>query len=125
MYMLGDEETCREYINKVRSRPGVEMPPVTDTGADLLKRLQRERQIELVFEEHRYFDVRRWKIAPEVLNKPALRMDIWKSPETGKKSYTVTVMPQFSFVFHDRNYLIPIPQSEIDKNNLLGQNPGY
>ena len=125
MYMLGNEDISREYINKVRSRPGVDMPPVTDSGEALLKRLQRERQIELVFEEHRYFDVRRWKIAPEVLNTPALRMDVWKNPASGIKTFTVTIMPQFSFVFHDKNYLVPIPQSEIDKNSLLTQNPGY
>ena len=125
MYMLGDEETCRDYINKIRSRPGVDMPPVTDTGAALLTRLQRERQIELVFEEHRYFDVRRWKIAPEELNKTPLRMDVWQDPATGIKTYTVAEMGQFTFVFNERNYLVPIPQSEIDKNPLLVQNPGY
>lgn len=124
-YMLGDEETCREYINKVRSRPGVEMPDVADTGTALLTRLQHERQIELVFEEHRYFDVRRWKIAPVVLNKEPKRMDIYKDPVTGEKTYTVNTMEQFTFVFHDKNYLVPIPQSEIDKNALLEQNPGY
>lgn len=125
MYMLGDEDVAREYINKVRSRPGVEMPDVTDTGAALLERLQHERQIELVFEEHRYFDVRRWKIAMVELNKAPLRMDILKNLVTGEKTYTVNTMDQFTFVFHERNYLVPIPQSEIDKNALLDQNPGY
>jgi hypothetical protein len=58
-YNLGDEATCKVYINMVRSRPGVNMPPVIESGAALLTRLQHERQIELCFEEHRYFDVRR------------------------------------------------------------------
>ncbi len=125
MYMLGDEETCREYVNQVRSRPSVDMPPVMDSGEDLLERLQHERQIELVFEEHRYFDVRRWKIAPTELNKLPKRMDIVKDIETGEKTYTVNTMEQFTFIFHEKNYLVPIPQSEIEKNPLLEQNPGY
>jgi hypothetical protein len=124
-YFLGDEPTCREYINMVRSRPGVDMPPVTESGDALLTRLQHERQIELCFEEHRYFDVRRWKIAPVELNKLPKRMDIVKNLTTGVKTYTVNTMQQFTFVFTDKNYLVPIPQSEIDKNPLLVQNPGY
>ncbi len=101
------------------------MPPVTESGAALLTRLQHERQIELCFEEHRWFDVRRWKIAPVVLNKFPLRMDIEKTPATGAKTYNVDTMEQFKFVFTDKDYLVPIPQSEIDKNPLLLQNPGY
>lgn len=124
-YNLGDEATCREYINMVRSRPGVNMPPVTDTGAALFTRLQHERQIELVFEEHRWFDVRRWKIAPVVLNKLPTRMDIVKDLTTGVMTYTVNTMSQFTFVFTDKDYLLPVPQDEIDKDPELVQNPGY
>ncbi|HZK93867.1 MAG TPA: RagB/SusD family nutrient uptake outer membrane protein [Prolixibacteraceae bacterium] len=124
-YNLGDEATCRQYINMIRSRPGVNMPPVTEAGVALLTRLQHERQIELIFEEHRWFDVRRWKIAPVVLNTLPKRMDIVKNLTTGVKTYTINTMQQFTFVFTDKNYLVPIPQTEIDKNPLLKQNPGY
>ena len=122
-YFLGDEPTCREYINMVRSRPGVNMPPVTESGTALLTRLQHERQIELVFEEHRYFDVRRWKIAPVTDNIPGRRITINKNLSTGVKTYSVTdFLPR---AFTEKNYLAPIPQSEIDKDPLLTQNPGY
>jgi len=124
-YFLGDETTCRQYINLVRSRPGVSMPPVTETGAALLTRLQHERKIELCFEEHRWFDVRRWKIAPVALNTLPKRIDIVKNLTTGVKTFTINTMQQFTFGFTDKNYLVPIPQSEIDKNPLLVQNPGY
>jgi hypothetical protein len=63
---LGDEATCRTYINKVRARTGVNLPPVTETGAALRTRLINERRIELAFEGHRFFDVRRWKIADQI-----------------------------------------------------------
>jgi starch-binding outer membrane protein, SusD/RagB family len=124
-YFLGDEATCREYINKIRSRPGVEMPSVTESGAALLSRLQHEREIELCFEEHRWFDVRRWKTAPQVLNGLPLRMDIIKDLSTGIKTYTVNQIGDNTMIFKDKDYLLPIPQSEMDKNNLLVQNPGY
>jgi hypothetical protein len=121
-YNLGDEATCREYINKIRSRPSVNMPPVTESGAALLARLQNERRIELAFEEHRWFDVRRWKIAPQVLNVPGKRMAITKD-NTGKKTYTVVEFQPRAFF--EKNYLVPIPQYEIAKNPKLVQNPGY
>lgn len=122
-YFLGDEVTCRDFINKIRSRTGVNMPLVTESGPALLKRLQHEREIELAFEEHRYFDVRRWKIAPEVLNVDAQKMVITKDITTGKLSYTIQTFQTRDF--SDKNYLVPIPQSELDKDASLTQNPGY
>src|SRR5690554_767729 len=89
MYQLGDEEIAREYINKIRSRPSVEMPPVTESGEALWERLVNERRIELVFEEHRFYDVRRWKIAEEVFSEDRMRMYIWKDPSSGQLSYDV------------------------------------
>ena len=121
-YYLGHEDVCREYINMVRSRPSVNMPPVTESGDALLKRLQNERFIELAFEAHRYFDVRRWKIAPVVLNVPAKGISIHKDAN-GNKTYSVFTIEQRHF--SDKNYLVPIPQSEIDKDAKLEQNPGY
>lgn len=121
-YYLEQEDICREYINKVRARPGVMMPPVIESGEALLKRLQNERLVEFAFEGQRYFDVRRWKIAPVVLNEAAQGMAV-KKDASGKKTYTIfTVEPR---AFQEKNYLVPIPQSEIDKNPLLIQNDGY
>jgi hypothetical protein len=122
-FNLGDEATCRQYINQVRSRPSVNMPPITESGAALMARLQNERRIELAFEDHRWFDVRRWKIAPIVLNIPGKRMAITKNPTTGKKTYTVVEFQPRQFF--EKNYLVPIPQYEINKNPKLVQNPGY
>lgn len=121
-YFLGDEATAREYINKVRSRPSVSMPDVTETGAALFDRLVNERRIELVFEEHRWFDVRRWKILPQVAEEDRTRMIVRKNPD-GTKTYEVAFWKEG--VFNEANYLLPIPQSEINKNGLLEQNPGY
>lgn len=121
-FFLGDEATAREYINMVRSRPSVAMPEVTESGQALFDRLVNERRIELVFEEHRWFDIRRWKILPQVAEKDRTRMIIRKNPD-GTKTYEVSLWKEG--VFNEANYLLPIPQAEINKNSLLEQNPGY
>lgn len=122
-YYLGYEETARIYLNMIRNRPSVQMPPVTESGEELFERIVNERRIELAFEEHRFFDARRWKIAEEVFSIPHYRIYITKDPDTGIKTYEVKEhMPA---KFHAHNYLIPIPLQEIEKNNLLEQNPGY
>lgn len=121
-FMLGDEVTAREYINKVRSRPSVDMPDVTDSGDLLWAKLVNERRIELAFEEHRYFDVRRWKIAPQVLNENAKKVNILRD-DAGNLTYSVEEFQER--IFYERNYWVPIPQSEIEKNPKLNQNPGY
>lgn len=122
-FYLGNEEAAREYINQVRSRPGVEMPPVTESGSALEERLRNERFVELIGEEHRFFDVRRWKIASETNNQPALRMRVVKDPQSGKKSYTVEVTEERKFLEHQ--YWMPIPQSEMERTLKLEQTPGY
>mgnify|MGYP002624458814 FL=1 len=69
-YMTGREDICREYINKIRQRPDVMMPPVTESGTDLWDRLVNERRVELFAETFRYFDLRRWKVADFYENVP-------------------------------------------------------
>ncbi|PVD52233.1 RagB/SusD family nutrient uptake outer membrane protein [Terrimonas sp.] len=119
---LGDEVTAREYINMVRSRPGVEMPDVTESGDALRSRLQNERRVEFAFEGQRFFDVRRWKIALQTEATPLLSMDIKKSGAL--KTYAITTLA--SRIFVDANYLMPIPRAEIDKSKgSLTQNTGY
>lgn len=80
-YMTGDEATCRTYINKVRSRPDVMMPAVTEGGEALFDRLVNERRIELAFEPFRYFDLRRWKLAPFYENIPMMGIGVLQFPD--------------------------------------------
>lgn len=69
-YMTHREDECRAYINKVRQRPDVMMPEVTESGENLWDRLVNERRVELSFEMIRYFDLRRWKTAEIYENQP-------------------------------------------------------
>lgn len=127
MFHLGDEQTARDYINKIRERARGRdhdvLPDVTASGDDLLKKIQHERRIELAFEDHRFFDVRRWKIAEETENKPARKITIVRDDVTKLKTYKIEVLQERKFL--PQHYLLPIPRTEIQRNSLLQQNPNY
>jgi hypothetical protein len=121
-FELGDEATARQYLNLIRARPGVDMPPVTESGDALRKKIQNERRVELAFEGHRFFDVRRWKIAASTEAKPLLGMNIQKNGSV--KTYNITKL--LDRAFREANYLMPIPRAEVDKSKgSLTQNPDY
>ncbi|WP_207531765.1 RagB/SusD family nutrient uptake outer membrane protein [Desertivirga arenae] len=84
--------------------------------------IRNERRTELAFEEHRFWDVRRWKIAPETENRETHGMEITRDA-SGKYSYRRVVVRKHTFT--DAMYFFPIPQSEIVRSPALKQNPGY
>ena len=125
-------------MNKTRFRVG--MPAVTETGADLLNKYINERRIELAFEEHRYHDARRWLIAPSTLGRGVKRIDITANVKSGKSpqvpyrydkttyDYTYEVQNETTVenrTWKDKMYYRPISRDEMNKNDLLVQNPGY
>lgn len=130
-YWAGDESNARMYLNKVRERarrsstvPNM-LPDVNDSGDALLKAIQQERRVELAFEDHRYYDVRRWGIAETTESKPIRGMQVIKEgPNSENRFYLLnTAQPR---VFVSPNYnLYPIPNGERRKNPKLDQNPGY
>lgn len=125
LYYTGDEEGAREALKPVRQRAG--MPAVTAAGTDLLEAIKNERRIEFAFEEHRYFDVRRWKEAPKYFGTTVHAITIKKYPD-GKKTYEVDKLRSDvggDRKWDDKMYWLPIPKSEMDKNPNLVQNPGY
>jgi hypothetical protein len=122
-FELGNESTCREYINLVRARAGMPSLDETVTGDDLRTRLYNERRIELVFEGHRFFDVRRWDIADETESEVIYGMDITKDADTGVKTYeSVQLLTRY---WEDYMTLLPIDPDELEKNELLTQTPGW
>ncbi len=84
--------------------------------------IRAERRVELAFEEHRFWDVRRWKTLSQDVSGPVYGMTIVKN-SNGTFSYTKTQVS--TMVFSDRLYLMPIPYDEITKNSNLEQNPGW
>ncbi|AFD06587.1 RagB/SusD family nutrient uptake outer membrane protein [Solitalea canadensis] len=119
---LGNEAEALQYLNLVRNRNSVKMPAVAATGDALQEAIQLEREIEFCFEGHRFFDVRRWKIAMQTENKPLRAVNITKNTD-GTFNYEYYTLQQRTF--KEANYLFPIPQYEREKNKLLTQNPLY
>lgn len=122
-----------QYINRVRARCG--LPDFEESwalaggipsGNKLRKVLHQERSIEFLFEGRRFHDLRRWKEAPEVMNKQPRSWN--RDGKTLKDFYQVIPAAQGGRVrvFESpKSYWLAIPLSEINKNPQLVQNPGY
>lgn len=114
-FELGNEAVAREYINKVRARANMPGLPDSVTGETLRTRLYNERRVEFAFEEHRYFDVRRWKIAMDTENRSYYGVEIVKDVNTGEMVYNDLLLAERKFT--EPMYLLPIETNEIRKNN--------
>jgi hypothetical protein len=119
--------SAREAVNLVRARTGVAMPPfpLGMSQSDFRVKLQNERRIELAFEEHRFFDVRRWKIAETTENQPLMGMRVDPVDPANPVSFTYTPFEVESRTFDaTKMYLYPIPESQVIINGWQ-QNPGW
>ena len=125
-YELGHEDEAREYVNRVRNR--VHLPNINSSGDELFKDIQQERRIELCFEGYRFYDVRRWMIAMETENEPAMGINWKKLDPSGNLDPNGTLTYSFDVfqnrVFKPNFYYIPIPRAEMEKTDIE-QNPGY
>ncbi|TRX59048.1 RagB/SusD family nutrient uptake outer membrane protein [Fulvivirga sp. M361] len=114
-------------INTIRDRAGIPQlssaDPRYDTQEEFREAIRRERAVELAFEEHRFFDVRRWVIAGQegVMQGEMHGLNLY---EQADGSFLYQKEPFETRVWNDRLYLYPIPQGEIDKG-YLKQNPGW
>ncbi len=135
---LGMEQDARDWLNKIRYRAG--MPEITDSGDALRDRYRNERRVELVYEEHRYHDARRWMIAPETLGRGIKAINVQATLKPGATphipymhdkdvyDYEYTVFDNTEVetrTWVDKMYYRPITRDEIQRNALLVQNPGY
>lgn len=124
-YRAGDEDKARTAVNKVRARAG--MPGITSSGNELLEDIKHERRIELVFEEHRYYDVRRWKEAGKYLGRTMHAITIIKAGD-GSRTFERSDLRSDvggERVWDDKMYWLPILREEIEKNPGITQNPLY
>lgn len=125
----GPTQQVRDAINIVRARSGVIEIPADLTGdkKSMRTRIQRERATELCFEEHRWWDARRWstgedgELATKWFGGPFNRVVITKTGNT--VSYSEE--PYFTRIYQPNNNLYEIPLGEMYKNPLFVQNPGY
>jgi len=104
--LSGASEAARDAVNALRERANLRPIPPGLSKEDMRTAIRQERRVELAFEGLRYFDLKRWRIAEEVLN----------NVQDGILTYR----------FEERFYQWPLPQTEIDKSQgVLEQNPDY
>lgn len=112
--------TANDAINVLRDRSDIKMPHFTGNDPKFLNRYMNERMVELAFEDHRFWDVRRWKKGNEYFSS----IDIANLNKSANGKVTLT-RGQKARGWDDKYYLFPIPFTEIQKNNKLEQNPGW
>ncbi len=108
--------TANEAVNKLRSRSDIQMPKFTEDGQAWVERYERERLVELAFENHRFWDVRRWKKGPQYFK------DIQVATISSFLQLSRTTVTR---QWDDKYYFYPIPQTELKKNPNLTQNQGW
>jgi hypothetical protein len=123
-----DKNEIRKYFNMVRFRAG--LPGLTDAELDspatMQSLIERERMVEFLFENRRYYDVRRWGKYELTENEPIMGMDI----EATRMGGYYSVVPVNHSVARNRVVdkkliLLPLDLNEVRKAPSLDQNPGY
>lgn len=110
--------TAREALNEVRK--AAKMPDVVAANQDDFRtKVRKERRVELAFEDHRFWDIRRWKIGEVVKNIYGVKIQGSGNVFT----YTKTLVQ--TRAWEDKMYLYPIPQNELYVNDNLSQNPDW
>ena len=112
------------YLNKIRERGGLGPVQSDLNQSQMREQIRLERRIELCFEQLRYFDTRRWLIADQTDGGPFYGMNVDAGNSfTDEAFYEKTVFE--TRVFRPEFYLFPIPQSEINRDPQIVQNPGW
>jgi len=137
---LGNGKTALWAVNEVRTRSQYPenkpeylgytggMPPLPSglSKADFRTKLQRERRIELAFEEHRFWDVRRWKLLDDPKNLEKMTKIEGQIPVWGPDGVKYEIQTIENRVFDTKKmYRMPIPQSQMNANKNFRQNPGW
>ncbi len=127
---LNMEGTARDYIEPIRTRAGLQQNLRLESysGMELRDRIRNERKLEMAFEDHRYWDVKRWRIATDALSIQVEGLRILRHIDSfGNETFTYETFDAEAakMNFFERHYYLPIGQSRINNNNKLIENPGY
>ncbi len=134
---LGQEDEARSWINKIRYRAG--LPATTASGDELRDLIRNERRVELVYEEHRFYDGRRWMLGDE-LGRGIQAINVVATLKPGATPHVPYLYDEDVYdyeyqvfentenetrVWNNKMYYRPISRDEINRNPALEQNPGY
>lgn len=135
---LGQDAEARTYINMIRTRAGQPAIAASVTGDALKETYRHERRIELAYEEHRFWDVRRWLIGPVAYKQTSSVEVRYVTSEASVPAYrkadgstygapifSKKLTPGDARAWLNKAYFFPIMRNEMNKNTKLVQNPGY
>lgn len=114
-----------KYLNLIRERAGIPQYGSSALSAPvgqgaMREAIRKERRIELAFENVRFFDVRRWKIAEETQKGAIKGLTVDADPPNFFNVVTLETR-----VFQKKHYLFPIPQGDVNSDKQLVQNTGW
>ncbi|MCY4561267.1 MAG: RagB/SusD family nutrient uptake outer membrane protein [Flavobacteriaceae bacterium] len=126
-----------EYVDRIRNRAGLEGvveswqnysvnndKPKSKEG--MREIIRQERLIELAFEGHRFWDIRRWLLAKDMMNKPIRGWNIEATSAAPEAYYQIKILSIDRLSrFEEKDYLWPISLNEIINTPTLKQNPGW
>ena len=122
-FELGKTDEAMDAINQIRERAGVALLSSVNR-----ERIQHERKVELAFEGHRYWDLRRWRLAVDVLTVNRSGLNLLLDYTTGKFKIEVEYNKDSKNsdpLFYEENYYFPITLNRTANNPNLVENPGY
>ena len=105
-----------KYVNAIRKRAGLPDLPEGLTKEQMREKIRHERRIELAFEVHRFFDVRRWLIAPETQGVPIHSMNIYEGENQQDPAFYQRIEVEKRVFVSPKHYFFPVDQVEIDKH---------
>ena len=124
-YLDTPDQSVYSRLNQVRKRSmgdaGVISAGTLDKD-EMRKRIRNERRVELAFEEHRFFDIRRWDEGINYFNKPVYGMKVTK---IGNSSYSYEQFKVEERIFDPKMNMFPLSQSAVLKAPLTGQTKGW
>lgn len=120
-YKLGKEGLALNEINKVRQRPGVNLPAKLGlSGTAVFNAIRQERKVELAYEGHLYWDMRRWKLAHIEYNNYRVH-GIKMTPAGSGYTYEYVDCDLQDRKFLSKTYVLPVPYSELANNSAIEQ----
>jgi hypothetical protein len=117
--------TARQALTQIRNSASTSLPAVTTKDvSEFRNAVKHECQVEFAFEDHRYWDLLRWKDAGTVLNTPVMGVIVTKD---GNGNFVYQPNENAGErVFQTKNYLLPFSRSEVvNSGGSITQNTGY
>ena len=121
------DQSIYDAVERIRKRAGLNpyQLPAGLNQQQMREVIRHERYIELSFEQKRYWDLRRWKIAAQVLDGKRFSAIYITKHDNGSYTYEKKPVDGVPCVFQEKMYFMPVPQREIEKNPNLEQTPGW